>query len=327
LDSSLSDPEQQNKPSKRRGGSPESLARQLAGVLGLATDVPDLIETILNQVTDLVYGSTRKVASRDGFVKQELEIKERRIQDLESMLAHSQRLCKDTEAKLDDKLATNQELLRQIDEQQQRIEELEATLRRVLVACESSEPEAAVSEIQRLKREQRERELYEAVDIDSRIAGLIASRTESFDSICRQIDEQGRSVQADLHALDEMIAADEDDQFPKEIARTLESTNRLLAERLEQLRAARIYDSDESEDETPPRKARRKRAGAPNGEGLGPSLWLSKTRDVLSLERQMHDVNRRLDHAVTNCHLLARENHRLHVSLEGQPGSLPETLL
>jgi hypothetical protein len=324
-DSSDSDLQHALKSPKLRSVGADSLIQTLADVLSLDSTDPDLFDHILSKVSDLSRSSARKSASRDGFLQQELEIKSRRIQDLETMLKDSQRLCQDTEAKLGDKSANTQELLRQIDEQQHQIESLESALRRFLVACEVYEPEAALAEVQRLKREHREHEKYSQIDIESRFAKLIAARREGFDAICQQIDEQGKAVQADLHSLGDLIAADDDERLPGEIARTLESTNRLLEERMDQLRAARIYESDESDDEVPNRKQRSR--GRKTDEALGPSLWMAKTRDVLALERQIHRVNRKLDHAVGSCHFLAQENTRLHASLEEKPASLPETLL
>lgn len=244
------------------------------------------------------------------------------------MLKDSQQLCQDTESKLDDKIALNQELLKQVDDHQKRIEDLEVILRRFLVTCEVYDPEAAIAEVQRMKREHHEREQYATVDIESRLAGLLASRKENFDSLCQQIEDQGRSLQSDLHALGELVNIDQDDSLPREIANTLQSTNRLLEERMDQLRVARIYDSDDSDDEVPRRPSRsNQRRDDGDEEGLGPTIWMAKTRDVLALERQIHNVNRKLDHAVNNCHFLARENQRLHASLGGQSESLPETLL
>ena len=64
--------------------------------------------------------------------------------------------------------------------------------------------------------------------------------------------------------------------------------------------------------------------------GLGPTLWIAKTREMLSLERQLMKTNQRLETANRNCQCLAHENLHYHYTAQNArfpQKSLPTTLL
>jgi hypothetical protein len=325
-----SEPEEasRSKSSKRGKRSFESFVRQLAALLSLSPSEPDLFGAILTEVAELARDERAQVGETERYMRESIAIKDRRIAELENTLKQSQKLCRTMETEIDQKLAANQDLKRTIDDHEQTIADLNTTIRQFMAACDVYEsPERAVTAVHKMKQERNERERMASIELDSMFQRLSDSRKAGMDELSEQIRRQEYRIESAIETICQKVQADPNDTASIEIARTLESTNRLLAERMDQLRNLRVCQSDEEDDTRADARCARPESGGYDDEGLGPSIWMAKTRELLSLERQIRHMNHRLDHATRNCHFLAQENYRLHTARDSRQPTTAETLL
>jgi hypothetical protein len=313
------------KRSKRETRSLESFIHQLTALLSLSPGEPDQLEAIVRAVADLVHGERPQAGETEQYLREGIAIKDQRISELESALKQSQKLSRTMETQIDEQIAANQDLRQTIDEHEQTIADLNATIRQFMAACDVYEsPKRAVKAVHKMKQKFNEVKRMEAIELDSKFQRLSDSRKAGLDELSEQIQRQGRSIHKVIANVNQKVQADQSDTVSIDVAQTLDSTNQLLSERMDHLRCARACQSDEALSD--PRYARPE-SGDYQDEGLGRSIWMAKTRQLLSLERQIHHVNHRLDHATRNCHFLAQENHRLHTARNIQQPMTQETLL
>jgi hypothetical protein len=298
--------------------SGDSIVSQIAALLQVSTDDLNWKETVLDRVALLSAEQHQNPAST-RYLEETIQMQNRRIAELEHTLKKSQKLCRTMESEIEEKVSVNHELTDQLTERQVSIEELTGLIHEFMAACDTLDsPGNAIAVIRRMKRQLLEQDsLDRNSQIEPHFRRLAETRRGDMEAFCDQIDHQGRLIHSALNSLSQKGQPDSDDQIAIEVCRRLEATNQLLVERMEQLRNARLYNLEGSDDIVPTRALT-----APySSDGLGPALWMARTREVLSLERQIQTVSRRLDRASVSCHVLAQENLRLQSSMKVEKGS------
>jgi hypothetical protein len=95
------------------------------------------------------------------------------------------------------------------------------------------------------------------------------------DKLSEQIQRKGRSIHKVIATTRHKVQADPSDTVSINVARTLDSMNQLLSERMDRLRCARACQPDKALSD--PRQARPE-SGDSQDEALGPSIWMAKIR-------------------------------------------------
>jgi hypothetical protein len=206
--------------------------------------------------------------------------------------------------------SSNESLLQEsIGMKDNRIRELESALEEDQIIRRKLEKDLAEKTLALRKMHKADSKQY-TTGIEDRLAQIAQNRQNEMDSVINQIKQQGRLIHSALSGLDRKVTADEESETMR-ICQILESTNKLLAERLEQLREAHV--TSESFVQTNTQIADRDWY---RNDTLAPSVWMSKTREVLSLERQIAQVYRKLDSTTKSCEILVQENRRLQGDTE-----------
>jgi hypothetical protein len=285
----------------------ESFMAQIADLLLIPRETPDFMHVAINQISELVT-SRRLRSSNDLYLQQTIDLKDQRIQELEFTLHTSQDLRKTLEREIEEQTQANTTL-------SQNIGELQETVQQFMTASGVLDsPARAIQAVRKNRRALGQR----ALSIDDRLAQIDHNRQTEIESLTEQIQQQGRSLHTALTSIGHTLDRDSDDEEGRRICETLESTNRLLAQRLEQLQ-------QHTEDPPDPRAAIRR--DWYRNDNLSPSIWMAKTREILSLERQIYQAHRELDSAEKSCEVLAQENLRLAGEKDRQRSETSATLL
>lgn len=276
------------------------------------------------------------------------KLKDKRIAELEIAIQEGQKLMHSMEVEVEKKDSEKNQIQKVIDSQQKTIDELSSYVRQFMIACETTDsPENAIKCIQEMKRKfQRIEAFSDTKRIDDLMRQFEERRANEYGKIYQQIEEQGNLIHNAIQSL-QTEEGNNDNNFNNsmEIYQTLQSTNKLLAERMQQLRGKKLKDNHSSSEFCESlNKTSNSKTGSDNSladvidnaserynsKGLGPTLWIAKTREMLSLERQLMKANQRLENANKNCQCLASENLNYHYTLQNArfpQKTIPSTLL
>ena len=228
------------------------------------------------------------------YFKQQLDVDNERIADLEAVVQKYQMLQKTMEQEME-------ELRNAVQDREQQITELEGIISGFMSVCESTSPEDAIEEIRQSKKELIRLRKLEEVDADQKFEAIASHRQKQIEGIYERLEEHGKNIHDALQDLKQNVGDHGEDSITIDMCRNLENANQLLASRLRQLNSGNDPDY-QTPEYRPPRYESR---------GLGPALWMANKRDLLSLERQMLTVTRKLENAQRSCQFLTQENMRL----------------
>ena len=234
------------------------------------------------------------VGGDSDYFQQQIEVDNGRIADLEATVQKYQMLQESMEAEME-------EMRRELRDRDQQVNDLEAIISGFMSVCESATPEDAIEEIRRTKIELLKLKKFEEVDADRKLADLEKRRQKQVDGLYEKIEEHGKNIHGALQDIDRRVGEQGDDEISVDLCRNLENTNQMLASRLRQLNGGAEATATPVEYRPPKYESK----------GLGPALWMANKRDLLSLERQMLQVTRKLENAQRSCQFLTQENIRL----------------
>ena len=315
------------------------LIRKAAIAIGVPSNDPNFEEVLLSKLGREQQTQFEQPANQGNSQNQEeSSIYKRRISELEAGIQDGQNLINSLGAEIDQKVLENKELQSTIDNQQTTIDELNSIIRQFMIASEVLDsPENAIKAVQDMRRRfKRLASVSDTARIDEVMRKFEERRANEYGRIYQEVEKQGNIIHNEIQNLQSTLNDSSDNAHSLKVYQTLQDTNQMLAERLKQLqgkkkestiKSSSTYSSSnysakaELVDDSSEKYDRR---------GLGPSLWIAKTREMLSLERQLQRTTQRLENANRNCQCLANENLYLHMN-EQRRGiaqyPLPSTLI
>lgn len=315
---------------------------KISKVIGISVSNPNFQQIVLDKLKSKKnYNDEEEEFNYD---QETSRLKDKRIAELENAIQEGQKLIHSMEEEVNQKVSEKNQIQRDIDRQQKTIDELSSLVRQFMIACDVTDsPEKAIKTVQDMKRRfQRIEAFSDTKKIDDLMHQFEERRAKEYGKIAQQIEEQGNLIHNAIQSLQNSDINDNENSFHSmEIYQTLESTNKLLAERMQQLRGKKFRDKNLS-DQIDRNSSSRSASDNSMAElidnsnekydkkGLGPTLWIAKTREMLSLERQLMKTNQRLETANRNCQCLAHENLHYHYTAQNArfpQKSLPTTLL
>lgn len=317
----------------------------ISKAIGISKSNPNFERTVLAKLRSKQLNDNEE---EELYYDQETaKLKDKRIAELEIAIQEGQKLMHSMEEEFEQKDSEKNQIQNVIDNQQKTINELSSYVRQFMIACETTDsPENAIKCIQDMRRKFKRIEAFsDTKRIDDLMRQFEERRANEYGKICQQIEEQGNLIHNAIQSLQNEEGNNDSNFNSMEIYQTLQSTNKLLAERMQQLRGKKLKDNRSSSDLTNSmNKNSNSRSSSDNSmadfvdntserydsKGLGPTLWIAKTREMLSLERQLIKANLRLENANRNCQCLANENLYYHYTNQNTrfpQKPLPSTLL
>ncbi|OHT13058.1 hypothetical protein TRFO_03480 [Tritrichomonas foetus] len=291
-----------------------NMLQRIAKASGTSISDPEFENIITNKIKNS--GHTDNF----DFNLESMNLKDQRINELENAIKESQKLIQSMENEIDQKIQEKNEIQAFADDQQRTIDDLSSLVRQFMVACEITDsPENAIKNIQEMKRKfKRMESLSETTKIDEMLRQFEERRANEYGRLFQQVEEQGNLIHNAIESLQANMGNDDDTSHHSlEVYQTLQQTNKMLAERMNQLRGGRKSDLSNSRSNNGSYSRSDSSSKADlidtnyesyDRRGLGPSIWIAKTREMLSLERQLMKTNQRLENANRNCQCLANEN-------------------
>lgn len=296
VDFSMSSENDESLYSQKSEADMNAFLGRLCQVLGISTES----ETIFDDILDSVQCLTSE--SENAFLKKEIEMKDRRIADLEVLFQKSQTLTRSMKHDIDESASFSQNLQKEIAEKDDELENLADTVDRFLTACECSSCDDALAKIKCMQDELYKLRKLQDIDACDDIETMAKQRQLDVQDLRDLIKHQAEVTHNALESLERKMESKQDDSLSMGLFRNLENTNHILEQRVQQLTAER-----EKQIQLPTFRPSEYRS-----DGLGPSLWMAHKRELLSLERQMTQMSRKLEATTRNCQFLAHENMRLH---------------
>lgn len=318
---------------------------RISKAIGVSRSNPNFEKTVLSKLKFKQYNENEE--EEFNYDQETSKLKDKRISELEIAVHEGQKLIHSMEQEVEQNISEKNQIKQIIDNQQNKIDELSSYIRQFMIACETTDsPENAIKNIQDMKRKfQRMEAFSDTRRIDDLMRQFEERRANEYGKIYQQIEEQGNLIHNAIQSLQAEDGCNDSNFNSMEIYQTLQSTNKLLADRMQQLRGKKIKNNNKPSDlDDSPNTNSNSRSTVDgsmaelvdttsekyNRKGLGPTLWIAKTREMLSLERQLMKTNQRLDTANRNCQCLANENLYYHYTTQNARfphKPLPATLL
>lgn len=331
---------EQNLPLREQSKKNLLLIEKISQIIGIQSNSPNFEEKVLSKLASI---NNQPQESALNYEQESMKLKDIRITELESALQEGQNLIHSMEEEIDQKVSEIRQKQDFLDKQQKTIEELSLLIRQFMVAAESTEsPEEAIQSIHDMKRKFRRIEtMSETQKIDELMRQFEERRADEYGKVYKQLEDQGNLLNNAIEAIQANSGTESDSSAQlKDIYQQFQDTNKLLSERMQQLRGKMFPDTGNSQSgsrmTTSASLSSSKAAVIDNSaerydkDGLGPSIWIAKTREMLSLERQLIKTNQRLETANRNCQCLANENLYYHYSAHNgkhAQRAMPSTLL
>lgn len=285
---------------------------QIKDLLGVQSDNADILIKAL---------SRREASDRDSASNKALSTKNQRIETLEAELRELKSLYQKTESDNASKSSQIADLTKKVGKQFKRIETLRSLLSSHLELTGAATVEASLDAIRALKRKVKK---YRSIIKEQVMTELKRARSGSEGSELKDIiSQQGQIIEMVVKSMHDLAANIPRTSANERATETLERTRLDLNRRIEKLSTSmQVHASEASSgqeeaeqpslcDDTGMATASVvSDSDASSYEEMKECVWLNKTRELLALERQLADTQKR----VTAMNLDKRNNAQIHAT-------------
>ena len=285
---------------------------QIKDLLGVQSDNADILIKAL---------SRREASDRDSASNKALSTKNQRIETLEAELRELKSLYQKTESDNASKSSQIADLTKKVGKQFKRIETLRSLLSSHLELTGAATVEASLDAIRALKRKVKK---YRSIIKEQVMTELKRARSGSEGSELKDIiAQQGQIIEMVVKSMHDLAANIPRTSANERATETLERTRLDLNRRIEKLSTSmQVHASEASSgqeeaeqpslcDDTGMATASVvSDSDASSYEEMKECVWLNKTRELLALERQLADTQKR----VTAMNLDKRNNAQIHAT-------------
>ena len=285
---------------------------QIKDLLGVQSDNADILIKAL---------SRREASDRDSASNKALSTKNQRIETLEAELRELKSLYQKTESDNASKSSQIADLTKKVGKQFKRIETLRSLLSSHLELTGAATVEASLDAIRALKRKVKK---YRSIIKEQVMTELKRARSGSEGSELKDIiAQQGQIIEMVVKSMHDLAANIPRTSANERATETLERTRLDLNRRIEKLSTSmQVHASETSSgqeeaeqpsvcDDTGMATASVvSDSDASSYEEMKECVWLNKTRELLALERQLADTQKR----VTAMNLDKRNNAQIHAT-------------
>lgn len=307
----------------------EFFVKQIQLILGIKNDSDEII---LNEIQNLVnnYEEQAQIIEAQNGTKEELEflqkmvnIKEKRVDELENTISETTSLYQTMEKEIDRKANDVLELQNDLNESRQEIESLNSIIIQYMAASGVFDsPQASIQAVQNLKKRVAilEKEIQQS-SVELKLKQAEERQKTELLQVKKEIEEHGQEIQKSLTSLKNTVVENHpDDSQTKELCKKLTRTNKLLTARIKQLENEKKhkweYDDDlslsTSSSDSQNKKRRSEKVLDPSTSPDSPesvefSVWVAKAHEVLSLERQIHQIETKNVAVSQECQFMAHQ--------------------
>lgn len=283
---------------------------QIKDLLGVQSDNADILIKAL---------SRREASDRDSASSKALSTRNQRIQTLEAELRELKSLYQKTESDNASKSSQIADLTKKLGKQFKRIETLRSLLSSHLELTGAATVEASLDAIRALKRKVKK---YRSIIKEQVMTDLKRARSGSEGSELKDIiAQQGQIIEMVVKSMHDLAANIPRTSSNERATETLERTRLDLNRRIEKLSTSmQVHASEASSgqeeaeqpslcDDTGMTTASVvSDSDVSSYEEMKECVWLNKTRELLALERQLADTQKK----VTAMNLEKRNNAQIH---------------